>query len=192
MYSSLAHGFILLLSLWATCGWRGETGSEGWKGDWDLHACERTHTHTPTRTQAHYSLQSTFAVTIATTLLAHLQAVNRLWLPTIKKSGGTKVPVMTESFWQAVKVASQRCCHRSIWGKCRHSNCDGWLALWWLWLTYCMIPHFPDLAREKWVLDPQKRLTAPRGFVINSDPDFGPPVLCFAVKKTKMHENVCM
>lgn len=140
-------------------------GKGGKQLPWDLHI--RAHTR--------YTLQSTFAVTIPTTLLAPLQAVNRVWLPTIKKRG-TKVPIMTESFWQAVKVASQCPCHSSIWGKRHHGNCDGWLAL-WLWLTYCLIPYFPDLVQKRGVLDLQKRLTAQSGFCINPDPDF--LSLCF-------------
>lgn len=51
-----------------------------------------------------------------------------------------------------------------------------------------MIPHFPDLALGKWVLDPQKRLTPPSGFVTNPDSWS----LRLASQETKMHRNVCV
>lgn len=49
-----------------------------------------------------------------------------------------------------------------------------------------MIPHFPDLALGKWVLDPQKRLTPPSGFVTNPDSWS----LRLASQETKMHRDM--
>lgn len=49
-----------------------------------------------------------------------------------------------------------------------------------------MIPHFPDLALGKWVLDPQKRLMPPSGLVTNPDSWS----LRLVSQETKMHRNV--
>lgn len=77
VFSSIAHGFFFLLFFWPSRGWRGEAGRE---------RCKATFMR---NIPAHYTLQSTSAVT-SPTLLAPLRAVNRLWLLAIKKKEGQR------------------------------------------------------------------------------------------------------